>query len=619
MKIKATALLLATALVAPHALTACGNGRSAAGTGTTDGTANEPPGATSGAPVTGSGTSGHGTTSEEVKRTKVLLQVDSMVGTSPVQLAQQIHGAQVSLAEIYRPADVQLRIVTNAPSIPRQTTIRLADLHGLMTASTVTPEAGELAVHMLVVTKDADRPDTLGIMFDFGDADANDIPRQGFAVFEDAHNGLPTVPANNPQALAREVLLTTAHELTHVFNLHHTDWHGTGFESDSTVEGYSFTDTVKWSLSPASIAHFKGPSCPQALVLPGAGGLPFGLITEAHARTHQASPVETYDIVPDNMSAAARRGSSTIRSMATRSSRTINSARDVTAASPLRLALASAKTNYVVGEAVTLTAALTNTGASAADVVALLNPEYRFLTISVRAPNDQQFRTYLPPVLRDARGSASRSLAAKASLVEEVKVFFGSDGWTFETPGEYLIEATYPAAPRTSGEYIRSEQFKLTIAAAADTAPEARTARTYLSRNARLGRPEGLYLYMGGGSHLKDAEANLRKVVDQTPKAEQAVDARIALAREALSPSVEKQGSKPAARLDEARQLLQAAQGATDVASTTLLKAHGELIRKLDEAGREGAASAERATVDRELDRDNALRRLDRRDLERRL
>ena len=596
MNTRTVSLALCTALALPWALAGCSKGSGSS----------SPPG-----------------DSQEKKptpphKTRVLLQIDSMVGTKPVQLVQQIQGAQVSLAEIYRQADVDLRIVTNPPSIQWQDTVRLADLHGMMTSATpVDAEPGELKVHMLVVSKDVERPGTLGIMFDFGVDDLNGIPRQGFAVFESAHNGLPTVPSLDQQGLLREVLLTTAHELTHVFNLHHSDWLGDSFESGSTVEGYSFTDTVKWSLSPASIAHFKGPSCPQSLVLPGANGLPFGLITEAHAKQHQQQPFDQYEIVPDNLGMLSRRADLATREMATRSSRTIHPGRDVTSTSPLKLALASAKTNYIIGEAPTLTAALTNTSDQPKEVVSLLSPEYRFLSIAIRGPGDQQFRTYMPPVLRDSRGTATRTLEAKASMVEEAKIFFGSGGWTFERPGEYVIEATYPAGPKASGEYITSAQLKVTVEAPKTAA--ASRAKTLLSENQKLGFQQGLYLYMGGGSHLEQAQENLQQLVKEVPAAEQAVDARIALAKEALAPTVDEKGDKPDARLEEARQLLQGAQVAIEVAPTTLLKTQGELIRQLERAGKTGAASAERAVVERELGRDNPLRALDRRDLERRL
>jgi len=159
---------------------------------------------------------------------RVLIEIDRMSGTRPVETEQTIGGQQVSLAAIYRSAGLELRVVPDRADLPRQDPIRLADLHALMTSSSsVVPQQGEWKVHALVVTEDADDPGTLGIMFDFGDEDTNDVPREAFAVFDSAHSTLPGGPVP-------ELLLTTAHELAHAFNLHHTDWEGTSFTEDST-------------------------------------------------------------------------------------------------------------------------------------------------------------------------------------------------------------------------------------------------------------------------------------------------------------------------------------------------------------------------------------------------
>ena len=67
-------------------------------------------------------------------------------------------------------------------------TVRLADLHAIMqTFSSIPPDEGQWKVHLLLVTRDFTDANTLGIMFDFGRNDDNDIPREGCAVFVDAH------------------------------------------------------------------------------------------------------------------------------------------------------------------------------------------------------------------------------------------------------------------------------------------------------------------------------------------------------------------------------------------------------------------------------------------------
>ncbi|MGB5659930.1 MAG: hypothetical protein WBO54_10655, partial [Thermoanaerobaculia bacterium] len=179
---------------------------------------------------------------------KVLLEIDRMAGTPALVAEQVIRNNPVSLAGIYAEAGLDLRITQDSTDLPRQETIRLADLHGLMTAfSSLEAEAGERKIYGIVVTEDQDEPGTLGIMFDFGQHDENDIPREAFAIFASAHQGLDG-------GVDPEMLLTAAHELAHCFNLHHPDWEGTSFQSRATIESYSLADTVRWNLSSQSIA-----------------------------------------------------------------------------------------------------------------------------------------------------------------------------------------------------------------------------------------------------------------------------------------------------------------------------------------------------------------------------
>lgn len=547
-------------------------------------------------------------------RQAILLEIDRMMGTTPVQVTQTLGGNTVSLAGIYSPANVDLRVVTDQDNIARQERVRLADLHALMTAnSSVAANAGEWKVHMLVVTADDEDPDTLGIMFDFGANDPNDMPREGFAVFETAHQGLSG-------GVVPEVLLTSAHEFAHTLNLHHTDWQGTSFGNDSTVEGYSMTDSVRWSLSPASIAHLKLTDCPRELVAPGTGSLPFALITQAHANAHKSSPAESYDIVPNDIS-ALRRGPSVAKSAAVKGSLARNAGRAAADSFPLRLTIEAPKDTYLVGEAVTLTVSVKNTGNAPQPVNRLLQPEYRFLSIGIKGPNDAEFRPFQPPVLRDARKRVAAQLAPDEAIVAEAKIFFGANGWTLDTPGQYEILATYPAGTEFTGELIQSAPIRIAVKAP-DSEITTRARQLLLDEDGqRLGTQQGLYLYMGGGGErLAFGADRLRQIVAEAPQAAQAASARVALATEALDPTFDPVArAEPQPRLDEAQQLLREAQRSQAISGATLARVQGELIEQLEKAGRTSEASAARAELNRELARRKDVRTLNRRDLERSL
>jgi subtilisin family serine protease len=551
----------------------------------------------------------HDSTQAQPKITqRVLLEIDRMRGTQAVSTEQTIRGKRVSLAEIYRAAGIELRIVEDQIDIPHADSIRLADLHALLiTNRSLTAEEGEWHVYMLVVSEDEDSRDTLGIMFDFGENDANDMPRESFAVFESAHKGMPG-------GVIREVLLTTAHELAHVFNLHHTDWDGSSFTRRATVESYSLTDTVLWRLSDASIEHFH--SHPSRLVTPGTGNLPFGLITQSHAGRHKLSPRENYSVVPDDTSNLTRRASiDASAAMRTR----LAPVNDISTESPLRLRIGTAKEVYLVGEAVSLAVAVVNTSDTPQEVIPLLSPEYGFLNVLIRGPTQEQFQPFKPPVLRGARmARLSRTLAPNDVMIDDARVFFSSGGWTFATPGDYEIQATFPADTAFSSDIIRSETLLVTIEPPT-TEPTKRASRLLFDKGGlRFGIEQGLFLYMGGGDHLSYGADRLRQLVHEFPQAAQADPAKIALANEALRPTIDQaRGGRPEPRLDEAQQYLRGLQEMENVPGVSLMRVQQRLVRELEAAGRDAEARSLREDFADDLQRSKDLQFIDRELLER--
>jgi hypothetical protein len=460
---------------------------------------------------------------------------------------------------------------------------------------------------MLVVSEDEDSRDTLGIMFDFGENDANDMPRESFAVFESAHKGMPG-------GVTREVLLTTAHELAHVFNLHHTDWDGSSFTRRATVESYSLTDTVRWRLSDASIEHFH--AHPSRLVTPGSGNLPFGLITQSHAGRHKSSPRENYSVVPDDTSNLNRR--TTIDASAAVRTR-LAPVTDVSAESPLRLRIGTAKEVYIVGEAVSLTVAVVNTSDTPQEVIPLLSPEYGFLNVLIRGPNQDEFQPFKPPVLRGARmARLSRTLLPYDVMIDDARVFFSSGGWTFATPGDYEIQATFPADTAFSSDIIRSETLLVTIEPPTTESTKRASQLLFEKGGLRFGTEQGLYLYMGGGDHLSYGADRLRELVREFPQAAQADPAKVALANEALRPTIDQaRGGKPEPRLDEAQQYLRGLQEMENVPGVSLMRVQQRLIRELEADGRDAEARSLREDFADDLQKSKDLQFIDRELLER--
>ena len=522
---------------------------------------------------------------------KVLLEIDRMAGTPALQLEQVIGGKTVSLKSIYEDAGIELEVRQDQVDLPRQDQVGLPDLHALMTAfRSVDAPADVMRVHALVLTSEREDPDTLGIMFDFGEDDQDDRPREGFAVFADPHAGLPG-------GLNAELLLTVAHELAHCFNLHHPDWEGDAFRSGATVESYSQADSVRWTLSAHSKAHIR--SDPGREVWPGRSNIGFGLVTEGHLARHNASPSEAFRVVnPADFNA---RRPAAARTAALRKASQRDRSRYVSDDNPVKLRLESPKQQFVVGETVVITVALHNTGTTNQSVYPLLDPKYRFLNIEVLGPGETDFETFQPVLLADARGVKPETLAPGASLHEEARIFFGAEGWVFKRPGEYIVRADYAAPlvdgrPRDDRERLASADLKIVITEPASSAE--RRARDLI-----VERQQGIYLVLGGGDHLKGAASKLKTVVQEAPNAAQTAAVRLALGTAALNPTIDPQtGVQSQPRLDEAKKHLDATLD-SQLPAVAVVKAQTELAEALDKKGRTAEAKRVRSETVQKMQR----------------
>ena len=529
---------------------------------------------------------------------KVFLEIDRMTGTPAVPLEQVVNGKTVSLKSMYADAGIDLDVREDQTDLPRQDEVSLADLHAMMSAfRSVDPGQGIMRVHALVLTREREDPDTLGIMFDFGDDDRDGRPREGFAIFADPHGTLPG-------GLKPELLLTMAHELGHCFNLHHPDWEGEAFRHGATVESYSQADSVVWALSSHSKEHIR--TDPAREVWPGLSNIAFGLVTPTHLHRHAASPSEAFRVVdPGNFN--ARRPTGSIAMASRRAAQRDRSRFLPPEQHPLKLKLEAPKASYVAGEPVVLTVGLHNSGTTSQAVYPLLDPKYRFLNVEVKGPGEAEFDAFQPVLIADARGVRTESLPPGQSIHDEARIFYGADGWVFKAPGEYVVRADYPAAPANGGSAdepvrILSPEVKITI-----TEPVTTSARR--ARELILGPQEGLYLVLGGGDHLKNATARLKQVVDEAPTAPQTAAVRLALGTAALNPTINQStGVESQPRVDEAKKHLDAVRGSAQVSALANVKAQTELAEALDDKGRTAEAKRVRTETVQQMRRQESTK-----------
>jgi len=423
----------------------------------------------------------------------VLIEIDRMAGLPAFTTAQMER-----LAGLFAPAGLSLDIKQDQSDIPHRETVSVGDLHGLMdTHSSLPAPPGAWKLHVLIVTEDSAGDSTLGIMFDHGSDDTNDRPREGCAVFATPHAGYPS----------DELLLTTAHELAHCFNAHHTDWEGASFGSGASIESYSFADTSTWKISAKTVTHIKDHKGLEVrLVRPGEDGLDFGMVTQAHLDAHQSDPNESYSVVDPANLRRIRRGAPVPREALVRYHSSSRGAKREPV-SGLRLSIRVPKTTYIVGEPIYLTAELKNAGAKSVDHFGNLDPADSFLNVEIAA-GDGKYAPYRPATWRCLRRKPS-NLEPGGVKTAAFPIFFGAQGWTFTKAGMYKIRADC-AGVLVDGKFgDRALSNTLTI-----TIQNTSTAKRVRPRAMR--HDVGLYLYFQGAAHLEKAEKELEKLYKDT-------------------------------------------------------------------------------------------------------
>lgn len=219
------------------------------------------------------------------------VEIDKMSDTDFPPSAISDGGTMRTLGDIFSAAGLTIDVREDDTDLTYRTSVSEAEIHLLMQVSR-NPAYAESATWWSawigILSKLTASKDTLGIMFDFGDSDLNNVPREGCAVFYNAHSGM-----TNPED---ELFLTSAHELGHVFNLHHHDWEGNSFSSGATIMSYSMTNSVLWRFSAVSQEHLT--NSPIQYVKPGTGGVVFSCATSEHLNRHQAYPPEGHSICP---------------------------------------------------------------------------------------------------------------------------------------------------------------------------------------------------------------------------------------------------------------------------------------------------------------------------------
>jgi hypothetical protein len=481
-------------------------------------------------------------TNPNVKR--ITLEIDKM-GSVPLMPSELVVGSNtVSLHGIYEPGGIDLEVEPARNSIVDRNVVTMADIHSKLSdlERNARSDSATSRVFAIEVEDLRDNKEELqGVTIDFGQHNGGTVARSGFAVFTRQHSSVD--PA--------DLFLTGAHELTHIFNIHHNDWEpgeNRKYDARTTIEGNSQPNTVLWRLSASSIRHLKEHRSEE--VWPSRASLSLGTITSAHCEGHQkTNPKQQYDIVDSEtlapLSGHCQDDSSPLMPTVSLEP-TKNNAGGLS--NNLSLQLEIPKKSFVIGDPVVVTVGLHNVGGQKEEVNPLLNPMFGFLDIEIKSPDADSFRPFLPPIVGDVRNVHLRQLLPGQSLHEEARIFFNARGWSFTTPGTYLMRAEF-SLDLEGKRTIVSDIMKINLLAP-KTAADKRAAELI------MGDEQGLILTMSGGDHLTRGMDSLKEVIAEVPSSAQAPAVRLALGVDALNPPIDSVPGNGGARLKDAERYL---------------------------------------------------------------
>jgi hypothetical protein len=182
-------------------------------------------------------------------------------------------------------------------------------------------------------------------------------------------------------------------------------------------------------------------------------------------------------------------------------------ARPAAADEALRLTLDVENDRPQLGEPVTVTVTLANDGAEPVEIMGRLEPEYGFVRFTITDPHGESAR-FAPWALKE-HAAPETVLAPGDAVTVGAKLFYGADGWTFDGPGVYRIEASYL-------ERITADPITITVQT--PPTPRACEAAALLVQSEEAGR----FLMLEGGDHLKDGLNRVERVATDLPETPQA-------------------------------------------------------------------------------------------------
>ena len=497
------------------------------------------------------------------QRYSVALEIDALGKVEPIEFELENGSESISLAAILRGGGVELRPKVDQVGLPYDPTsgpLDRADLFQFVSAwrNQHPDESADAALYALFVSSliADDGKELFGIMFDTAG-------REGFAV---APRTIKRFYSEHEPSLIETLQLRTfAHELLHALNRHHMDaalMHDgrltleapTRCISTKAQRGWTLHETPLMELSPHTIRFFQT-AAPRD-VLPGRDNAPF--------TNRRASPTECDDArariyVPEDNSrwSVAMRRLQSLLALSSAHAAEEEEPAEATLPTPpqAEITLQAQTAAYPLGYPIAIRIMVQNTGEESLPVVGRLNPRYGMLTIEHREVGAEDWQHLGSLTLFESTGTQDALLQPGARTEETVPIYFGEDGWTFKTPGEYELRARLQVG--ASGADLLSEP--ITISVAAPITPDDQAAlQPLLDDEDRLATDIGRLLYFDGRIGGRDDVETLELAVENHGHTAVGGALRLTLLSQSLRGTIDpKTGQRPPPDLEDARELIE--------------------------------------------------------------
>ena len=171
--------------------------------------------------------------------------------------------------------------------------------------------------------------------------------------------------------------------------------------------------------------------------------------------------------------------------------------------------ISTEKKEYLLGEPILVNCEVKNISDETVEVLDKFSADYDIVTFHTIKSSDKD-RLFVPYAVMDFLPEPIR-LKPQDSVFGSSKIFYGSNGWTFETPGNYKIWATYNGLTKYPEKVFKSNILEINV-----KYPENNEEKE--QANLIMGDEQGLFLLYDGGDDLKEGLQKLTTLIERFPK-----------------------------------------------------------------------------------------------------